>query len=160
MKKLLICALLLTSSSLAMAEAPGGPDCGWGNMLFKGQSGLGPHAMASLTNGTSGNATFGMTTGTNGCASDGTLTYGGSPLLGMNGVLDEFVEDAANGEGEALNAVAVSMGIQEEDRSVFAEVVHNNFDTIFTSADMTAEEVYISLLNVMKTDERLSKYVS
>ncbi|RLA46625.1 MAG: hypothetical protein DRR06_04650, partial [Gammaproteobacteria bacterium] len=64
--------------SLAFAEAPGGPDCGWGNMLFKGESGLGSHMIASTTNGTSGNATFGMTSGTNGCSANGTLTYGGT----------------------------------------------------------------------------------
>lgn len=160
MKKVLIGALLLGSSSLAMAEAPGGPSCGWGNMLFKGQSGMIPHFAASITNGTSGNATFGMTTGTNGCSVNGTLTYGGTPLIGMEGVLDEFIADAANGQGDAMNAVAVSMGIQPEDRAAFAAAVHNNFNTIFPTADVTAEQVHASLLEVMKADSRLAKYVS
>ena len=116
--------------------------------------------MASWTNGTSGNATFGMTTGTNGCSANGTLTYGGTPLISMNGVLDEFIEDAANGTGEALSAVAVSLGIQPEDRPAFAEVVHNNFNTIFPTANVTANDVYASLMDVMKADTRLSKYAS
>ncbi len=160
MKKVLIGALLMGASSLAMAEAPGGPSCGWGNMLFKGQSGMVPHFAASITNGTSGNATFGMTTGTNGCSVNGTLTYGGQAMLGMEGVMDEFVADAANGQGDAMNAVAVSMGIELEDRAAFAAAVHNNFNTIFPSADVTAEDVYASILDVMKADSRLSKYVS
>ena len=50
MKKILISAVLLTASSSAMAAAPGGPNCGWGNMLFEGQSGLGAHIIASITN--------------------------------------------------------------------------------------------------------------
>ncbi len=160
MKKVLIGALLLGSSTVAMAEAPGGPNCGWGNMLFKGQSGIGPHFVALTTNGTSGNATFGMTSGTNGCSVNGKLTYGGTPMIGMAGVLDEFIVDAANGQGEAMTAVAVSMGIQPEDRAAFADAVHSNFDSIFPRADVTAEEVYSSLLDVMKADTRLAKYVS
>lgn len=160
MKKVLIGALLLGSSTMAMAEAPGGPNCGWGNMLFKGQSGIGPHFVALTTNGTSGNATFGMTTGTNGCSVSGKLTYGGAPMIGMAGVLDEFIVDAANGQGEAMTAVAVSMGIEPNDRAAFADVVHSNFDSIFPTADVTAEEVYTSILDAMKADDRLAKYVS
>jgi len=159
MKKLLIGAVLLGSSSITMAEAPGGPDCGWGNMLFEGQSGLGPHFLASWTNGTTGNATFGMTSGTNGCSSNGTLTYGGQALVDLSKVMDEFVADAAQGQGEAMTAVAVSMGIAPEDRAHFASTVHSNFSDIFASADATAEEVFGNIVSVMKTDARLSKYV-
>lgn len=160
MKKILIGALLMSSSTLAMAEAPGGPSCGWGNMLFKGQSGIGPHFVASITNGTSGNATFGMTSGTNGCSTSGTLTYGGSAMIDLSAVMDEFIEDAANGNGEALTAVSVSMGIAPEDRAAFAAAVHHNFDSIFASADATTEDVYAAIIDVMKADARLSKYVS
>ena len=160
MKKILIGALLMGATSMAMAEAPGGPNCGWGNMLFKGQSGIGPHFAASITNGTSGNATFGMTTGTNGCSVNGTLTYSGNAMIGMEGVLDEFIADAANGQGDALNAVAVSMGIEQNDRAAFAAAVHSNFDKLFPSADVTAEQVQASLIDIMKADSRLAKYVS
>jgi len=160
MKKLFISVLLMSCSSLAMAEAPGGPSCGWGNMVFEGQNGTIPHFGALITNGTSGNATFGMTTGTNGCSTSGKLTYGGERLISMKGVLDEFIVDAAKGKGEAMTAIAVSMGIQPEDRDLFASVVHNNFNTLFPRADVTAEQVYSSLLGVMKADARLAKYAS
>lgn len=160
MKKLLIGAVLLGSTSVAMAEAPGGPDCGWGNMLFEGQSGLGPHFLASWTNGTSGNATFGMTSGTNGCSSNGTLSYGGNAMVNLSNVMDEFVADAAQGQGEAMTAVAVSMGIAPEDRAHFASAVHSNFSEIFASADSTAEDVFNNIVSVMKSDARLSKYVA
>ncbi|NPU93555.1 MAG: DUF3015 domain-containing protein [Gammaproteobacteria bacterium] len=160
MKKVLIGALLLGTSSLAMAEAPGGPSCGWGNMVFKGQSGMGPHFLASITNGTSGNATFGMTTGTNGCSVSGTLSYGGKAMVNLSAIMDEFIEDAANGQGEAMTAMAVSMGVQPEDRAAFAQAVHTNFDSIFPTADVTAEQVYSSIVDVMKADARLAKYVS
>jgi len=102
MKRIITGLALLSASSVTMAEAPGGPDCGWGNLLFEGQSGLGPYCIASITNGTSGNNTFGMTSGTNGCSTDGTLTYGGKSLIGS--IISEFTEDVARGEGDALDA--------------------------------------------------------
>ena len=158
MKKLLTGAILMTASSAAFAVVPGGPDCGWGNMLFEGESGLGMHIIASTTNGTSGNATFGMTSGTNGCSANGKLTYGGASMIGS--IMDEFSQDVAMGKGEALNAVAVMMGVAPEDRDTFAEVTHKNFNVIFPTENTTAKEVLTSLTAVMKADTRLVKYTS
>ena len=148
----------MTASSTSFAVAPGGPDCGWGNMLMDGQSGLGSHIIASITNGTSGNATFGMTTGTNGCSANGTLTYGGKSMIGS--IMGEFSEDVARGEGEALNAVAVAYGIDKADRDTFAQVLHDNFDAIFTSENVTAEEVTASIDALIAADSRLAKYAA
>jgi hypothetical protein len=156
MKKYLAVAAMLGLSTSAMAEAPGGPNCGWGNMLLEGQSGLGAHIVASIINGTSGNATFGMTTGTNGCSSSGTLTYGGKSLIGA--VMDEFGEDVARGDGEALTAVAVAMGIPEQDRPLFKAVMHDNFATLFPSADVTAEQVSDTIVKLMLAEPRLAAY--
>lgn len=158
MKKIIAGIAFMTASSTAFAVAPGGEDCGWGNMLMEGQSGLGSHIIASITNGTSGNATFGMTTGTNGCSANGTLTYGGQSLLGS--IMGEFSEDVARGEGEALNAVAVAYGIDKADRDAFAEVLHQNFDAIFTSEDVTAQEVTSKIDALIAADTRLAKYAA
>ena len=157
MKKLVTAAVLLVASSAAFAEAPGGPNCGWGNMLFNGDSGLGPHFGASTTNGTSGNATFGMTSGTNGCSTDGKITYGGKAMI--NSMLDEFSSDVAAGQGDALTAVAVAYGVAKEDRAAFASLAHDNFSTLFPSENVTADEVTASLETLMKGDAQLSKYV-
>ena len=156
MKKLVSGLILMGASSVAMAVAPGGPNCGWGNMLFEGQSGIAPHFLASTTNGTSYNAIFGMTTGTNGCSVSEPLTYGGKEMI--SAVMDEFSSDVAQGHGEALNAVAVSMGIEAADRAEFAKVAHENFAVIFPHENITAEEVVASLTGVMKTSNRLTKY--
>jgi hypothetical protein len=158
MKRVLIVTALLGASATAWAEAPGGPNCGWGNLLLEGQSGLGSHIIASITNGSTGNATFGMTTGTNGCSSNGTLTYGGKSL--MSGIMDEFSEDVARGDGEALTAVAVSMGIAEADRPLFKQVMHENFATLFPSATVTAEQVSDQVVELMRANDQLAKYVS
>lgn len=158
MKKALIAAVLLGSSSVSFAGAAGGDGCGWGNMLFKGQSGLPFHLLATIVNGTSGNATFGMTTGTNGCDTSGALSYNGESLLGMNGVLEEVAMDMAAGEGEALTALSVSMGVAAEDRDHFNSVMHDNFAQIFSSDEVTAGEVSDSIVAVMQADDRLAKY--
>lgn len=160
MKRVILGAVLLGSSITAHAVAPGGPNCGWGNMLFEGQSGLPMHFLATTTNGTSGNKTFGMTSGTNGCSTSGALTYGGDAMVNLSMVLDEFTEDAARGQGEALTVMAVSMGVEREDREAFSAAVHQNFDVIFANSEVTAEDVMVSLVKVMKSDKVLSKYVS
>ena len=160
MKKVLIASAFLAASSASFAVAPGGPNCGWGNMLFSGQSGLPAHLVASITNGTSGNASFGMTSGTNGCSANGTLSYGGKSMVNLGQIMDEFSEDVAMGDGEALTAVAVSMGIAEEDRALFKQTLHSNFDSLFPAANVDAEAVMGSIVSLMKQDATLSKYVS
>ena len=160
MKRILLGTLLAAVSVSAFAEAPGGPNCGWGNMLFKGQRGGVAHFLASTTNGTSGNATFGMTSGTNGCSTNGTLTYGGRPMIALNGMMDELSEDMAKGNGEALTTYAVVLGVAPEDRSHFASVTSEHFTEIFSSSDTTAVDVYAATLAVMKQDQRLAKYAN
>ena len=156
MKKITVGTLLLLSSSSAFAVAPGGGGCGWGNALFEGSAGVAPHVFAVTTNGSTGNNTFGMTSGTNGCNVSGKIGYSGKTML--SSVMDEFSEDVAKGEGEALTAVSVAMGVQPEDRAKFAQLTHDNFNTLFPNQDVTAEQVYNSLQQVMKADAQLSKY--
>lgn len=160
MKKILMASSLLLASSAVWAEAPGGPNCGWGNMLFEGQSGTPSHIVASTTNGSTGNATFGMTSGTNGCSTKGTLTYGGKEMVDVGLIMDEFSEDVARGDGEALTAVAVSLGVAAEDRDLFKQTLHNNFDNIFASADASTEDVVAAMFVTLKNEEKLAKYVS
>lgn len=159
MKKFLLAAALIGASVSAHAVAPGGPGCGWGNLLFEGKSGTPIHLLATIVNGTSGNATFGMSSGTNGCDTDGALTYGGKSLLAMNGVMEEVAQDMATGHGEALTALSVSMGIPEQDRGHFNQVMHANFASIFPSQDVNANQVMDHITAVMQKDQTLAKYV-
>jgi hypothetical protein len=158
MKRIILTTLLLSVSGSAFADAAGGPGCGWGQALFKGSSGLATHVVAATTNGISANNTFGMTSGTNGCDTSGSLTYGGEAMVGA--VMDEFSEDVARGDGEALTAVSVSLGISEDDRLLFKQVMHDNFTTMFPSDDVTAREVTDTIIALMLEDEVLAKYVS
>lgn len=159
MKAKLIGATLLLTSSVALADAPGGPNCGWGNMILEGKTGLVNHMFALTTNGTSGNATFGMTLGTNGCSVEGPLTYGGESMVWFNNILDEYSTDVALGHGEALNAVAVMIGVEPEDRGHFNDTMHENFALLFPNTETTGQEVLDSMVVVMADDATLRKYV-
>ncbi len=159
MKKVIAGLVLISASSVANAGAAGGDGgCGWGNALFKGQSGTATHVLAGITNAITGNNTFGMTTGTNGCTTTGTLGYGGQSVV--SSIMDEFSEDVARGEGDALDTVSVVYGVDAKDRDVFAKVMHENFTTLFPSEDVTADEVMASIEEIMKSDATLSKYVA
>ena len=81
-------------------------------------------------------------------------------MIAMSSIMDKFTEDAARGEGEAMTAVAVSFGIAPEDRAAFSTMVHSNFATVFPSENVTAGQVMDSLVELMKQDQRLSKYVA
>ncbi len=158
LSKGLILGVLSAASLLAQADEAGGKGCGWGNMVFEGQRGLAPHLLATTTNATSGNATFGLTSGTNGCDASVKLGYGGRSMLAMNGMLDSIAEDMAQGQGEALDAYATLLGVDKADRAHFAQVTHQNFGTIFSKADVTSEQVLAATLEVMSRDAQLARY--
>lgn len=159
MKRIIAGLALLSASSVAMAGAAGGDaGCGWGNALFKGSNGTASHVIAAITNAFLGNNTFGMTTGTNGCSTSGTLGYGGASAV--SAIMNEFSEDVARGEGDAMNTVAVLYGVEPADRDTFAQVMHENFAVIFPSEDVTAEQMIASIEEVMKADPTLAKYIT
>ena len=158
MKKIIAGLVLISASSVANAGAAGGSGCGWGQALFEGQSGTATHVLAGITNAITGNNTFGMTTGTNGCTTNGTLSYGGQNVV--SSIMNEFSEDVARGEGDALDTVAIVYGVEANDRDTFAKVMHQNFTTLFPSEDVTAEEMMASIEDLMKSDATLSKYVA
>ncbi len=156
----LIFGVISAASLAAHADEAGqsGKGCGWGNMAFEGQRGLFPHLLATTTNGTSGNATFGLTSGTNGCDASQRISYGGRSIFAMNGMLDNIAENMAQGHGEALDAYAVLLGIPTQDRAHFAQVTQKHFNEIFTSQDTTGEQVLNNTLAVMSRDQTLAQY--
>ena len=159
MKKVLVGLIIacLSSFSLADDEKHG---CGWGSMLFEGQTGLVPYVLASITNGTFSNAPFGMTSGTNGCQTHHPLTYGGTSLFAAADFADDVIEDIATGEGEALDALATLIGIEQQDRAYFNQLTHNNFEKIVPSSEVTGEQVMQAIAELLAADERLSRYVA
>ncbi|MDT4872304.1 hypothetical protein FQZ97_1074800 [compost metagenome] len=64
----------------------------------------------------------------------------------------------AQGQGEALDAYAVLLGIEEGDRAHFAQVTQANFSSIFSNPDVTGEQVLAATLDVMSRDQQLARY--
>jgi len=159
MKKIILGLALVTMSFASIAD-PGKHGCGWGNMLFEGKDGLPVYLVASTTNMTAGNATFGMTSGTNGCQTHHPLPYGGESWFAAADFSDQVVEDVAKGEGEGLDALAVMIGVEQEDRAYFNSVLHENFSRIAPNAEVSGEQVMQSIAEVLSEDARLAKYLA
>lgn len=153
MKKLIAGAVLLGASSMAFAQ----PGCGVGAMIFKGQSGIAPHVLAATTNGSFGNQTFGMTTGTLGCNTNEPVQ---SMAMYMNSNIDKVARDMSRGQGENLDTLAVLMGVQKQDRATFDKVMQAHFKTVFPTDHTTSEQAAQAIIDVMKSDKTLQKYVS
>src|SRR3954465_8771435 len=118
MKKLLAVAAVAAVFPLsAMADNVG--SCGWGSRLFDGQSGTAPQVLAMTTNGLVGNNTFGVTFGTSGCTQDGTVKSTWKTALFIDGNKEQLARDVSVGSGEALDSLALLMGVQAQDRDAF-----------------------------------------
>lgn len=160
MKRMLMGAVLAASSTMSFAGIAGGDGCGWGQILFEGQSGTASHVLAMTTNGSTGNNTFGVTSGTNGCSASGTISYKGKEMINVGLMMDEFSEDVAMGDGEVLTSVAVAMGVAPEHRAEFKASMHQNFDKLFPSENVETEQVLDAMWSVMQESETLAVYTS
>lgn len=157
-KKLLAAVVLGTFWSVsAQAENTG---CGLGSMVWDGQSGIAPQVLAVTTNGTFGNQTFGITSGTLGCTQDGVVRS--SQRLGMytGSNMDAIARDMSIGQGESLDVLADLMGVEAEDRPAFYAALQQNYDSIFSATDVTAEEVIAAIDATLREDARLSRYAA
>lgn len=141
MKKAKLFAIAAVASLPMLAQA--NPGCGLGSTLFDGKDGVVSHVLAATTNGTSGNQTFGMTSGTLGCDVSKPVV---AAAIFVNDNMDEVAENIANGEGEALQTLATLLEVEATEE--FAVLAQQNFDSIFTSEEVTAEEVVFNLNKV------------
>lgn len=156
MKKILAIALLVTGSSVAMADDDVG--CGLGTMVWAGQSGLAPKILAATTNGTSGNQTFGITTGTLGCQADGVISSRARLSMFMGTNSERLARDMSVGHGESLDVLANLMNIKSEDKGAFFQVTKANFGKIFAPENQSAGQVLAALQQVMAQDSVLAAY--
>ncbi|MBO1519942.1 DUF3015 domain-containing protein [Oceanisphaera pacifica] len=159
MKKILAVATLVTAlpfSNMALADQDIG--CGLGSMVFEGKSGKVSKVLGATTNGTSGNQTFGITFGTLGCDGTGTVTSSEKLAMFIDGNMDNLARDMAKGEGETLATLSEVWGIQQADQAEFNSVAQENFAAIFSSENVTSQEVLVSLNTLIAQDATLADY--
>lgn len=155
MKKILAIALLVTSSSVVMADEDIG--CGLGTMVWAGQSGLAPKILGATTNDLA-TQTFGITSGTMGCKSDGVVTSRARLSMFMGTNSERLARDMSAGHGESLDVLANLMNIKSEDKGAFFQATKVNFGKIFAPENQTAGQVLAALQQVMAKDAVLSAY--
>lgn len=160
MKRILALSVIgiLASSGVALADPDVG--CGWGTMVFRGQTGVAPKVLAATTNGILGNQTFGISSGTAGCKQGGTVTADARVTHYASANLDQLAGDMAAGRGEALDTLAHLIGVPDADRPALFALTKAHFATLFAGDQVTAGEMLAALQGLMAGDARLAPYVS
>lgn len=159
MKRALIASMFLAPLGSAMANPPNSVGCGLGSQIFDGQSGIIPQVLAVTTNGSVGSQTFGISTGTLGCDPEGTVVASARVPMFVGANMDNLAHDMAVGEGESLESLAALMNISDADKSAFYQAAKSNYGRIFSVANATSGDMLASLYDVMRSNERLARYV-
>lgn len=159
MKRIMASAVIAAAAVTGTAFADSGPGCGWGTMIFKGQSGLFAHTLAATTNGTSYNQWFGLTSGTGGCDATVVVSNEYQRKIFVASNMDSLSQDMAQGRGDHLDALASLLSISEADKPGFYSLTQANLPQIMAAADQGAADVLAVLDGAMSADPVLAKYV-
>jgi hypothetical protein len=73
--------------------------------------------------------------------------------------LDHLASQFARGQGEHLDAIAYLIRIRDEDLKRFHALAQTNFESLFPSDHVTADEMLYNLRQLMIEDKILSSYV-
>ena len=157
-KKYVVAVAVATAFTAPSAYAEN-TGCGWGTMVFEGQSGKGNEILAVTTNNTFGNQTFGITTGTAGCDEGATIASAEVRLF-ASANMDKLARDMAIGEGETLDSLADLMRIDQRDKPAFFMLTKTNFDQIYASKDVTTGDMLTALRSLMVAEPALAKYAA
>jgi hypothetical protein len=149
--------LLVTAAFLAVGSAQAAENAtlrknvgvGLGTLLFEaaGADGLLSQTLAATTNGFFSNQLFFVTTGTGGATQPKGIVQNQATRDYIAANLDALARDIAAGHGESLDTLAELAGVT--DRAAFAAKVQAHYAVIFTSADVTSEEVIENLAKVV-----------
>lgn len=130
----LVAAGMLAFSSSAFATNVGP---GLGYILIGDKTGAGWDLLASFLNGIYWNQYFAITFGTSGYDKGLVSMTKTNQFVADN--MDALAADIAKGEGEYIDTLSSMLNVS--DAVAFKAALQNNFDEIFTSADVSAEEV-------------------
>lgn len=124
--------LAFFSSAFATNVGPG-----LGYLLVGEKSGAGWDLLATFLNGLWYNQYFAITFGTSGYDSGLVSMTETNQFVAEN--MDALAADIAKGEGEFIDTLSTMLNVS--DSVTFKATLQDNFDEIFTSADVSAEEV-------------------
>jgi uncharacterized protein (DUF362 family) len=78
----------------------------------------------------------------------------------MDSNIDKIARDMSRGTGENLDTLAVLLGVEASDRDNFRQLLKDNFATVFPSSDTTSDQAVNAIVELLKQDEALGKYVA
>jgi len=149
MRRLALLVLIAVPFVSGAALADNDVGCGIGTKVFDGRSGLVPHALASWTNGSTGNSVS-LTFNSFGCDSTGTVTADAQLRKFGAAHIDQLAHDAARGEGEALAAFGHLLGVPESQVDVFAAFTQAHFEALFPSADVDSNQMIDAFYGLLR----------
>lgn len=131
----LVAAVMLTFSSSSVFATSVGP--GLGYVLIGDKTGPAWDLLASWLNGLWWNQWFAITFGTSGYKNGLLSMTETNQFVADN--MDALAADIAKGEGEYIDTLSSMLNVS--DSVAFKAALQDNFEEIFTSADVSAEEV-------------------
>ena len=146
MKKTLVISMALVAlvsfSTVSFAQTTrSNLGCGLGTQVIPNQKSLLMHIVAGWLNALCCNQTFGITTGTSGCTQFQGLVFNDKVDSFIASNMDNLATDIAKGNGEYLDTLATLMEVKQEQRTDFNATLQNNFSKIYTSGNVSSEEV-------------------
>jgi hypothetical protein len=153
-------APLCGSPVMAQSNTDTGPGCGLGKELWanaNNQKSIGVQVLAAITNGTSGNQTFGISSGTSGCTNNGTLFSEYKVTVFASANFDNLSQDMARGGGEYLVSFAELLNIPQENRGEFYALAQAQYRGMIQSGKNTPAAMLASLDSGMASHPALAK---
>ena len=151
MAKFIVASLAIVAiGSAGAAENPAlraNVGVGLGTLLFEAvdNDGLLSQTAAATTNASFGSQTFAITSGTSGAKKWDGIVENRDLKDYVRDNMDILARDMAAGSGEALTTLAELAGVAEIDRPAFYAKLQANYSRIFTSADVTSDQVLANI---------------
>ena len=158
MKKTILSLALAASALPGLVMADAGPGCGVGTQIFKGQSGLFAHILASTTNGSTSNQWFGLTSGTLDCNPTNVVSNEYERINFVTANLDNLSQEMAQGGGAHVQALASLYDIAPADRDQFYRLTQREMPRLLDSSRQGAQALLASLDTALGADPVLAKY--
>jgi len=156
MRALLIAlVLILAPATASLADNDVG--CGVGTEVWKGQKGLVPHLLASMTNGIAFNS-ISLTFGLINCDPNTEVTVDAQLKAFASTNIDRLARETAAGGGAALDVLAALYGVVPGDSDAFAARAQGHFGDLFATEATTADEMLTALDRMLARDEKLAHY--
>jgi hypothetical protein len=152
MKKLvaLMTVSLLAGSAMAAGTIRDNCGCGLGTMALGDQEPtLLSELAATFLNGICGNATFGMSSGTLECNPSAGIASNAKIQQFVAANMDRLAVDVAVGQGATLDALADLMNVPAAQRADLYTNLQSHFDAIFSSNDVSSQQVVNNLDKVV-----------